>query len=464
MRWIVPLLIAACAPVESLVDPNETTDDPVVDTDTTPAAAPLTWHGTTRAIFETRCVSCHNPDGTAPFSLEHDDADWANGTPRWAGPSALAVAGGSMPPWKADTDCKPIVGERVLTDTEKQLIADWATAGFPEGDPADYVAPPPAEGLPTTEPDLVLHMPEAFVADKSAPDDYQCFVLDYDSTEDRWLKGFDVLPDQRSIVHHVILYQLDEEYADDVAAWDAAVEGPGYDCLFDPGTFDSRMIGGWAPGQVPVQYPEGVGRHIPAGSKLVLQVHYNVAQVPTDEAPPADQSGAAFWWADNDAVTQELVSIPFPVYPTIPAGDPEVVAEENITLEDFLYYVPSVLLDLFADQVKVIGYYPHMHQLGTQIRFDLIREGVETCEMAVNDWDFAWQQAYYLPEEAWYSPETTDTLRVRCVYDNSAENQPVINGVQQEPRDVYWGEGSYDEMCLVFLETLVPPGLLNDVF
>ena len=38
-----------------------------------------------------------------------------------------------------------------------------------------------------------------------------------------------------------------------------------------------------------------------------------------------------------------------------------------------------------------------------------------------------------------------------CVYDNSAENQPVVDGEKQDPKDVQWGDGSFDEMCLNYL-------------
>jgi mono/diheme cytochrome c family protein len=465
MRAWIWLCLVGCLPEGSvdLVDPGA--DDAAtsaVDPGAQPAA--LTWHGSVRAIFEQRCVSCHEAGGAAPFPLTHDPAEWAEGVPRWAAASARSVAEATMPPWKPDPDCKPIVGERVLSDEEKATVAAWAAAGFPEGDPASYKPPPPPDGVPLEPADLQLRMPVPFVPDASSPDDYRCFVLDYDASVERWMTGFDVVPDQLAMVHHVILYQLDAEYADDVATWDAADAEPGYDCLFDPGTWDSMMMGGWAPGQQPIQYPAGVARHLPEGSKLVLQLHYNTANLPMGQAPAADRSGVEMWFMDEGASPErELVSFPFPVYPTIPAGDPAAVAEQTITFADYLWYVPEVLIDLFADQVAIIGYYPHMHQLGRRIRLDVVRDGTETCEISIDDWDFNWQQGYILEESAWYQPVTTDAIRLRCEYDNSPENQPVINGVQGEPRDVYWGEGSYDEMCLVFLETLLPPGLWSSL-
>jgi hypothetical protein len=37
------------------------------------------------------------------------------------------------------------------------------------------------------------------------------------------------------------------------------------------------------------------------------------------------------------------------------------------------------------------------------------------------------------------------------VYDNSAAHQPIVDGVQQQPRTVTFGEGSLDEMCLHYV-------------
>jgi hypothetical protein len=88
-----------------------------------------------------------------------------------------------------------------------------------------------------------------------------------------------------------------------------------------------------------------------------------------------------------------------------------------------------------------------MHQLGRSLRLEVERPDVSTtCLLDLPDWDFAWQGAYQLRDEVALGSE--DVLRMRCVWDNGAEDQPVINGVQQEPRDVAWGEGTRDEMCL----------------
>ena len=49
-----------------------------------------------------------------------------------------------------------------------------------------------------------------------------------------------------------------------------------------------------------------------------------------------------------------------------------------------------------------------------------------------------------------------ERLKMRCEYDNTKQNQAVVNGVRLEPRDVAWGEGTLDEMCLTYVSLMRP--------
>jgi hypothetical protein len=71
----------------------------------------------------------------------------------------------------------------------------------------------------------------------------------------------------------------------------------------------------------------------------------------------------------------------------------------------------------------------------------------------VQNWDFGWQRTYMLRKPVTLNPG--EKLALRCQWDNSPENQPIIEGIRIIPRDVRWGEGTFDEMCLgVFSYTL----------
>ncbi|MEO1335143.1 MAG: hypothetical protein AAFV29_05850, partial [Myxococcota bacterium] len=63
---------------------------------------------------------------------------------------------------------------------------------------------------------------------------------------------------------------------------------------------------------------------------------------------------------------------------------------------------------------------------------------------------------YRFPEGQPMTIAPGEGVKITCTYDNSAEHQPFVDGVQQPPRNVTWGEGSLDEMCLVYA-TIVEP-------
>jgi hypothetical protein len=75
--------------------------------------------------------------------------------------------------------------------------------------------------------------------------------------------------------------------------------------------------------------------------------------------------------------------------------------------------------------------------------------GAEECLISVPKWDFGWQLDYLYQEAIPYS--RSDLLHAVCVYDNSPEHQPVVDGMKQQPKRVHFGENSLDEMCLHYV-------------
>ncbi|MEO1384373.1 MAG: peroxiredoxin, partial [Bacteroidota bacterium] len=114
-----------------------------------------------------------------------------------------------MPPWPPDPNFQEFQGERFLSDGEKQKIADWVSAGMPEG-PAN--AAPPLPQFPTGSqvgtPDLVLSFSQAYLHQGNNVDQYQNFVLPTGLTEDKILKAIELRPGNNKIVHHA-LFALD---------------------------------------------------------------------------------------------------------------------------------------------------------------------------------------------------------------------------------------------------------------
>ena len=397
----------------------------------------VTYHGQIRAVFQTECVTCHSEGGIGPFRLDYDAAQWQAGTPWWAPVAMEAVTSGTMPPWQPADGCRDIEHTRTLSDAQRELLGAWAAAGFPEGNPASYVPPTVDPGAELPPLDLTLDAGVDYAANPNLPDDYRCLLLDHTFTQDTFVTGSMVLPGQRATVHHVLVYRIDASDVAAAVAQDAQEPGPGYTCFGGTGASGGGPVAGWVPGSVASRYPAGSAIVVPSGSRLVMQVHYNTLAVPGD--PPADRTRVGLWTLPQGQVpTRQVIIAGFPdASIRIDAGDAHSVHVREFDL---------------PGGARIIGAAPHMHTLGTAIRSELLHDdGQVSCVVDIPDWDFNWQQFYQFEPDAFLTTQPGDKHRLTCVYDNSPANQPVINGEQREPRDVRWGEGTLDEMCLSYL-------------
>jgi hypothetical protein len=382
-----------------------------------------TFHREISRIMQAKCQMCHRPNDIAPFSLlTYENAQI------WAEDISRVVSQKIMPPWKPVEGYGEFKDSYNLSEDERNTIVAWVAAGAPEGDAAD--APEPR--VPTGEwqlgqHDMIVEMKEAFTPPRGR-DVYRCFVVTNPLDEPLYVSAVDVLPGNRQIVHHVIMF-IDER--GEAQKMDDAEEGPGYTCFGGPG-FDlslSSMLGAWAPGTLPKKLPEGVAVQIPKGGRLVMQVHYF----------PFGRTGEDITkvglYTTKEKVERRIFYVPI-LNQTfrIPAGaaDHEVRAE---------FPVP-ILLDAKLYQIG-----PHMHQIGTKIKVEYALPGRDMLPLIfIDKWDFNWQ-GFYNFKESIPLPAFT-RLRVTCTYDNSEGNPRNPNNPL---KDIRWGEGTEDEMCLAFV-------------
>ena len=411
----------------------------------TPTA--VTYHGAVRAVVETRCAGCHAAGGVAPFALTTFEEVKATA------PAALAaVEAGRMPPWMPDPDCRRYQDERLIPAEEVATLRAWVEAGSPEGDPATYVPRQASlqRGLNLSDlgpPSAELTPREAYAPDSARPDDYRCFPLDHAFTEETYVRTTNIVPDQRALVHHVILYLVEPQFSEVVEQMDAADPGPGYQCFGGVGTGQPKPIGGWTPGDGYLIGSEDAGIRIPAGARLVLQMHYNTLAA----TPSPDRTMAQLWFLDErPAYLLEPRFFPH-LGIDVPAGDAASTHARTFK-------------NTSAAPWTIVATAPHMHLLGSRLRTVKVdAQGKETCLVDIPRWDFSWQQSYALRpgEELLVAPG--ESVRLECTYDNSAANQPVVNGERREPTRVTWGEGTLDEMCLNTIILLEPYAPLPDV-
>lgn len=437
----------------------EATTGSAADASTPPAPAPLpqaapTWWNRIAALFETHCTSCHAEGGIGPFAL----TTFADAREH-VGAIGEQVRERRMPPWLPDGPaCAPLLHSRALAQEDVDAVTRWIADGAPEGDRADHRPPLRRRSYAAVAgaPDRVAAPDAPYAPKRARNDDYHCFVLDPKLVDPQQITALRIVPGAAAIVHHVLLFEVRGPAIARVRELDDRDAGPGYTCFggigvvptiragkIDKGEivdFDAQMIVGWAPGGgatddpgAPTALPEGTAIHLASGSRLVLQVHYSLDNW---RKGMTDETRVEMWFSRGEARRQAvwipLLRYDFRVPPGVGPDDPRATAKNDVDL-------PLPL--------TILGVAPHMHLRGRSIRVEGAAFGAPPqCLLDVPRWDFHHQEAYWLKEGVRVSRAT-----VSCTWDNRRERQPFVNGKQRPARELRWGEGTDDEMCLAFL-------------
>ena len=407
-------------------------------------------------LFQANCQECHRPGEVAPFSL----VDYADAS-AWATAIKQVVTERVMPPWKPVAGHGEFVGERRLTEDEIEMIVSWVDAGFPEGDQNDL-----PEALEFNadwtlgEPDLILQTP-SYTPDPDVVDDYRCFsaAIPDSIDESKSITAIEIRPGNRDIVHHLILFGDPVGESVGLEAADQT-EAPGYECFGSAGIsfsgftlgVESYIMGGWAPGSRPQVLPEGSGIYLRRGSRIAIQIHYH-----PDGTSQSDSTRIGLHFAPERTPRNTTVLQAINRDFTIPAGEERYEVTAEFKLNDVIdQYIPPAVASLLEATgvfpIDIVGVVPHMHTLGREIRMDKIPESGESTPMVyIQDWDFDWQDWY-----TYVNPvplDLSDRLVVSAIYDNSATNPRNPNS---PPIAVRWGDGTADEMCIVFFAVDIP--------
>ena len=182
--------------------------------------------------------------------------------------------------------------------------------------------------------------------------------------------------------------------------------------------------------------PGGLGRKVPRGSVVVLQVHYSTGA-----------SGLSFDQTELDVmIEQEVereakgVAVGNPQWlidggMRIAAGDPDAMF--------WFAYDPTTVVTR-GEPFLIWAVNLHMHELGSRGSVAILRASGEVdCLLDIPEWEFGWMTDYWLAEPVELHPG--DRLYVECHFDNTAGNQKIVDGQQEVPRDLGWGTDQ--EMC-----------------
>lgn len=377
------------------------------------ANATVTWSNQISRLFQKRCVECHRAGEIGPFELtEYEEVVG------WADMIREVVDEDRMPPWHADPAHGKFLNDRRLTAGEKQLIDRWVQDGAPEGDPSQL--PPPLPDRVTgwqlpREPDQIVELDDEISVPASGEVKYLYREVDPGFTEDMWIQAAEVVPGNREVVHHILVL----------------VRPPRTGTL--SALAKSEWLAGYVPGLRVQPYPQGMAKLVPAGSKLVFQLHYT-----PNGSPQTDLSKIGLIFAKREDVTHAILTTK------------AATNRFRIPPHDDSYRIEAKSSRTPVD-VQLLAMMPHMHLRGKSFSYELEQaDGSRSMLLNVPAYDFNWQTAYRLAKPLPISAGA----RVHCVahFDNSTGN--LANPDPEQT--VRWGDQTWDEMMIGYFDIAVP--------
>ena len=379
------------------------------------ATGTVTFAKDVARILNKHCVECHRPGEIGPFSLtSYDEAVG------WADTIDEVVRQGRMPPWHADPKYGHFANDSRLSAEEKKTIADWIQAGTPEGDPKDSPRGPKfCRRLAHSEAGRRLHDSQALQSEGDRHDRLPVFCHRYrfhGGQMDSGGRGETELSSRRPSRARLRaaaerapgsqsrgLQSPQKRRAGQPRRRPSGAPGGGNAARGGgpaaaaggngDGGFISKWLAATVPGARPMWLPEGMAKRVPAGSRLVIQIHYTATG-----APQEDQCAIGLVFADPKTVRKEVVT-DMVVNPRfeIPPGDPNYKVEAERVLEQ---------------DEEVLMLMPHTHVRGIGFKYEAIYpDGKKEVLLDVPHYDFNWQNTYVLAEPKLLPKGTT--LRVR---------------------------------------------------
>ncbi len=229
------------------------------------------------------------------------------------------------------------------------------------------------------------------------------------------------------------------------------------------------MLSVWTPGHGADVLPKDTGIALPAGSLVIMQVHYNllvgdkpvknslvlhtvpistplkplkllVMYAPPDIPCPAGVTGPLC----NRAASLANLGQRFGQAAVEFVNEVETVCGRNPS-DPPVGDSTSCTWPLWTKGGYIVRVQGHMHLLGRSVQM-VLNPGTPRAKTILNvpNYNFNYQKAYNLSAPVAMRPG--DRIEVSCTYDPALEQElPILRNVP--PHFVTWGDGSSDEMC-----------------
>jgi len=406
-------------------------------------------------IFE-NCTSCHRSGGAAPFSLTtFQQVNRKKNT-------ILGVTqSGLMPPWPADRNYSHFLGERYLTEVDKQKIKDWIEGGAPEGDTSLLPKLPEYDTYSYIgKPDTTVWFDSILISGNSR-DKFFIATLPIKLDEKKYVRAMEFLPNENNLVHHMngrlLNYESDKKSSitQGQRILNLEVEETEYIRQFnalqlanDDGTRPPQINSAvnYLPGVQAQLYPEGIGGFTMNKKSILIADDIHFGPLPQDKW---DHSRVNIFFSDAPP-KRPINEVMLGTNGASKIIPPLVIPPGKMTKHISFLKIP--------EDISVLTINPHMHLLGKSFKAYVVTPGQDTIRLiSIPRWDFRWQYFYTFPKML--KIPAGSVVYVEAEYDNTAENQNNPYNPPQEIRERLDNGGAgmrtTDEM-LQFIITWLP--------
>ena len=346
-----------------------------------------------------------------------------------------------------------------------------------------------ADGAPVTTISMSAATAYTPHASSGGTDDYHCTLVNPHVTKNSFIVSSQFSPGTSAVaheVHHEITFLVPPSVVPQVRTLDNL--GKGWTCFGEsplPTTSLASLtatpwLSAWAPGHGEDVLPATTGTPLPAGSLVIMQVHYNLLigdkpvkvglklhTVPASThlrplsltpypapinmpCPTAEAANLTAHPLCSRSASLNYLSQRFGVGAVVFQNALEFLCGENITTP------PEGDSVTCTQRIREPGYIvrttAHMHLLGRSMTM-VIDPGTPQAKtiLDVPNYDFNYQRSYDLSK--WVKVQRGDTVQFTCTYDPTlAQELPALR--KAPAHFVTWGDGSSDEMCLGLIQTV----------
>lgn len=381
-------------------------------------------------IIQNKCYNCHHPNGYSTLVL-----DSYQSVKNYSKTIQYVINNNIMPPWKADSSYMHFSNERFLTSAERAKINLWVKTKCKEGKITDKqkitTVQYSGKSRVNRKPDLTLHFPEKIIIKNELKDMFVYIKIPFELKNDTILDCIEFLPDNIKYLHHLNfkIIALDSSvnpyegknvfvsFRDNIAEQSKKEIYKALNLLNKNNEIPKESYyGSWVPGMSALDLKNTpLGVKMPKKGVLLISVlHY----APSSENTTDSSSFNLYFKKLTDLEKTRTVD-----HLVVGVGSE---AEKSKDIPSLLLIIKPDKKQWFhykymvKDDFTIINMNPHMHLLGKKFYAYAIYDNDTTPLIKIENWDFDWQELYYLKK-----PMVLKKGTVICLdgyYDNTTEN------------------------------------------